>query len=92
MARRYGIGYFAYIMLFALIFLTLIALDLHHMDADVGEVEAPGGVTGAVTVSGDMPAARPMPMINWAILLVSMSLGVSLLVLRHVHKASRYKN
>jgi len=53
-----------------------------------------GALTGAVTsVSDDLPAQhRQMPLISIAILLITISFVLSLLIARRVRKVSRYRN
>ncbi len=92
-------GYMMYVIIFVLFFASLASIGLYDIPAfssmmsTISESQFTGAaITGAVTAIVQEPAEKkPLPLINWAILLVSLSFVFSLMTARSVHKRSRYR-
>lgn len=92
-------GYMIYVVIFVLFFASLASIGLYDIPAfssmmsTISESQFTGAaITGAVTAIVQEPAEKkPLPLINWAILLVSLSFVFSLMTARSVHKRSRYR-
>lgn len=86
-------GYLVYIAIFTFFFMTLASFSLVNVTEvyDTMQQSNSNLVTGAVTSNGEVQATEGLPLINWAVILITFSFLVSMLTAKGIAKASRYR-